>query len=226
MKLSGKVKSILEDNPFTPVYMAVVSALRDEISSCRIPAGTHLKEVETARAAEVSRTTIRRAFDVLILEGTVIRHYPQGVEVAGMVASSYKESAELRQMIDSFAGRMAAVRRSSADLKAMADSIEKLRGGTDIDEMTQADIAFHNAVYRAAGNSKIIEIVEKNGLEFTHAKYMSAKGVMPIRERIVSEHEQIYKAIKDRDSQKAFVSSLMHAGILFDPQLMGEAFPK
>ena len=224
--LAAKVARILDKDPFMPVYMAVVCALRDEISSCRIPAGTHLKEVETAKAAEVSRTTVRRAFDVLVLEGTVVRHYPQGIEVAGMVKSSYAEAAELRQMVDSFAGRLAAVRRSEKELKTMAEAIETLRKSEIIDDMTEADIAFHKAIYRAAGNSRIEEIAAKYDLDFTHAKYMSAKGVIPIRDRIVAEHDEIYQAIRNKDSQKAFVASLLHAGILFDPQLIGEAFPK
>ena len=223
--LENKVNNILDRDPFTPVYMAVVLALRDEISSCRIPAGTHLKEIETAKAAGVSRTTVRRAFDILILEGTVIRRYPQGVEVARMVASSYAETAELRQMVDSFAGRMAAVRRSDADLKAMEESIRALKEGNNIETLTQADISFHKAIYRAAGNKKVEEIVAKYDLDFTHAKYLSAQGVLPIRDRIVAEHTEIFKAIREQDSQKAFSKSLMHAGILFDPRLMSEAFP-
>ncbi len=223
--IAPQVNAMLREDPFLPVYMAVAKVIKSEIGSCRIPAGTHLKEVETAKDAGVSRTTVRRAFDILILEGLVIRHYPQGIEVGEMVPRTYAETAELRQMIDSFAGRMAAIRRTQADLDRMAEQVEALKRARTIDALTKADIAFHEAVYRAAGNRRVLEITEKYELDLTHAKYMSAEGVVPIRARIVAEHSQILRAIREQAPQKAFEASLRHAEILFDPLLMGSAFP-
>ncbi len=222
--LKGKVEKALKENPFQPVYKAVADAVRDEIASCRIPAGTHLREIETAKAAGVSRTTVRRAFDILLLEGSVIIRYPNGVEAAGMERTAYTESAELRQMLDSFAAKLAALRRNEDDLHKMRRAIKDLVAAEDIDGMTRADIAFHSAVYAASRNGKIEEIAKKNHLEFTHVKYMSAKGVVPIRERIVAEHSKIYEAIAAGDAQEASTQALLHAGILFDPQLTRDIF--
>ena len=222
--LQKKVEENLAKNPFLPVYHAVADAIRDEIASCHIPAGAHLREVETAKEAGVSRTTVRRAFDILLLEGTLIVRYPNGVEAAGMERTDYTESAELRQMLDSFAARLAALRRTDEELREMENAIADLAKAKNIDAMTRADISFHTAVYRASRNSRISTIAEKNHLEFTHAKYMSAKGVVPIRERIVAEHTQILEAIRSGDAQEAFTRALLHAGILFDPQLTRDIF--
>lgn len=224
--LSKAVQDQLDQNPFLPVYMAVVSVLYDEIRSCRLPAGTHLKENELAAACGVSRTTVRRAIDAMILEGRVIRHRPQGVEVAPMMAQDYSDTAELRQMLDSFSARLAALRRADQDLEAMQTAIVSLRTAHTTDELAAADIAFHDAIYRCTGNNMFRRIASNFNLDITHSKYLSVRAIVSIRSRIIEEHTQIFQAVADKNPDKAFQAALKHATILFDPLLLAEAFPQ
>lgn len=224
--LSKAVQAQLDQNPFLPVYMAVVSVVYDQIRSCRLPAGTHLKEKELADACGVSRTTVRRAIDAMILDGRVIRHRPQGVEVAPMMAKDYSDTAELRQMLDSFSARLAALRRTNQDLEAMQTAIVNLRVAHSTDELAGADIAFHNAIYRCTGNDMFRRIARNFNLDITHSKYLSVHAIVPIRGRVIEEHNAIFQAVADKNPDKAFQAALKHATILFDPLLIAEAFPK
>lgn len=72
-----------------------------------------LKEAQVAQQFGVSRTTVRRAFESLLAEDWLVHNGKQGVKVTPLSMKQYKEMIELRACLDSFAARMAAVRRSS-----------------------------------------------------------------------------------------------------------------
>lgn len=223
--LSQKVSQLLRDDPFLPVYTVVANVLHDEIGSCRILPGEHLREIDTAEKMGVSRTTVRRAFEVLELEGRVVRRQASGVEVAPMMEKKYREIAELRVMLDSHAARLAAIRRSESDLACMRACIVRLKCSADADSATHADIDFHQCIYRATGNESLLQIVQEFDLDITHLKYLSVQAVLTIRPRIIAEHAAICRAIQDQDPKRAFQTSVRHANILFDPILLAQAFP-
>jgi len=221
------MKSLLEEarkkNPLLPAHEAVADILRLQIATCVMRQGQHLKEIETAEKMGVSRSTVRRTFETLVLEGTV-RRTTYGVEVAPMLLRQYAEVAELRRMLDSFASNLAAQKRSNKDVEELHDWIERLMQANTVSPITEADVGFHNCIYRAAGNMYMLQISRLFGLDIMRSKYLSAEGVIPIRNRIVEEHTKIYEAIRQRDAAKAYSAAIKHAQILMEPYFLDNAY--
>ncbi len=89
----------------------VYAALRDEIVSWRIPAGTPLSEVELAERLGVSRTPLRAALTRLALEGLVDTSRGRTGVVTEMSADTVADLFELREALEVHAARLAAQRR-------------------------------------------------------------------------------------------------------------------
>ena len=213
-----------EQDPFKPIYMVVVEVIKNAISSCELKPGEHLKENDVAELLDVSRTTIRRAFDVLLLDGSLVHRGGMGLEVCPMIHRTYMEIVELRAMLDSYSAKLAAARRTKKDLQEMKRSIARLLEATDGEEIVRADIGFHYAIYKASGNPLFLRIYEEFNLSIVRARRMTMPSEDQLLERIAKEHMAIYESILNQKPQAAFDTALKHIGILYDPRMMSGAF--
>ena len=215
------IESELHRNPFLAVYSVVADFIRDEISCNHLHPGEHLKEIETAEKLGVSRSTVRKAFDLLVLEGVALRRRNGRVEISPMLRKSYREIVEIRCMLDANASRLAALRRTKEDLRKMKEFIDRLLED-NIDLKTEADLDFHKAIYIAAENSYILRIYDELGVELIRSRYLSAPGIKDpaMIKRVHEEHTRIYEAIFLQDSQLAALEAEQHAKILLEPLLI------
>lgn len=204
-----------DENPFLPAHEVVKEVLRDDICTCLIPPGERLKEAQVAQQFGVSRTTVRRAFESLLAEDWLVHSGKQGVKVTPLSMKQYKEMIELRACLDSFAARMAAVRRSS---KALAELQRHIRLSEDAGyfEHYRADVAFHRAIYYAAGNSYLTDIYEHISFDLSRVKsYITGGGLTQEDKRqIIAEHTAIFEAIKGGNGKEAFLLSQRHARMI------------
>lgn len=134
-------------------------------------------EIEIARTLNVSRTPVREAIKILDASGLVEIRRGAGTYVRrGMGASlaqlmlfqtylgeaSPRKLMEVRQVFERSCAELAAQRRDEADLDAMRRAIDRLRAladesdpGAHMDEILDADLAFHRSVYQAAHNELV-----------------------------------------------------------------------
>ena len=215
------IEARLRKNPFLPVYSVVADFIRDEISRNHLHSGEHLKEIDTAESLGVSRSTVRKAFDLLVLEGIALRRKNGRVEISPMLRRSYREIVEIRCMLDSYASRLAAFRRTDEDLRKMKEAIDRVLE-ENIDLKTEADLEFHKTIYMAARNSYILRIYDDLSVELIRSRYLSASGVKEpeMKQRVYEEHTRIYEAILMQDSRLAALEAEQHANILLEPRLI------
>ena len=215
------IEAQLHKNPFLPVYSVVADFIRDEISCNHLHPGERLKEIDTAESLGVSRSTVRKAFDLLVLEGIALRRKNGRVEISPMLRRSYREIVEIRCMLDSYASRLAALRRTNEDLRKMKEAIDRVLE-ENIDLKTEADLEFHKTIYMAARNSYILRIYDELSVELIRSRYLSASGVKEpgMRRRVYEEHTRIYEAILMQDSHLAALEAEQHAKILLEPLLI------
>lgn len=124
-------------------------------------------ERKLAEQISISRVTLREALSVLESEGyvSIRRGATGGAFVAGEDAlrrmAAYHFSAdpasamrvfEYRDTAEPLAARLAAVRRTMADLKRMDSAVEVLRKATTPGEIRQGEVGFHLSVAQASGN--------------------------------------------------------------------------
>ncbi|MEU4745674.1 GntR family transcriptional regulator, partial [Actinosynnema sp. NPDC023658] len=149
-----------------PLVEQAAERLRAQIVGGEWGVGTKLPgETALATALGVGRSTVREALRALAGAGLVQARQGAGVFVIATEAAEdwstrLKRSAiadvyEVRMMIEVEAVRLAAVRRTDADVVAIEAALEARRaaGGADDAEFVRADNALHSAVDAAAHNA-------------------------------------------------------------------------
>lgn len=128
-------------------------ALRAKIMSGALAQGALLSEADEASQLGMSRSPVREAIQVLAREGLVDVLPKRGTLVVRLSAKDARQSFELREAIETTAARLAAERRTPAQLEAMRRA---LGGEKDApaagDGRYERGATFHDGVVAAADN--------------------------------------------------------------------------
>ncbi|MCJ1888509.1 FadR family transcriptional regulator [Pseudomonas sp. LA21] len=160
--------------------------IRARIDDGSWPLGQRLPpEPELAESLGISRNTVREAVRVLtfsgVLEvrqgdGTYVRACANPLDTMLVLArSSVEQALEARGIIEVEASRLAAERRTEADILALREALEAsaLRHGGALDDYIAHDLVFHQRVVDSAHNPVLSELyryfsqVIRAGLERT-----------------------------------------------------------
>lgn len=147
-------------------------ALRARIANGDWPVGGRIPpEAELSRQLGVSRNTLREAVRCLahagMLEvrqgdGTYVRAAADGSETLRRIArASLRDRIEVRCALEEVAARLAAGRRSQADLTALTqarEACQRLQNRRPLEDYVTSDFAFHHRIVTAAGNPALEEL--------------------------------------------------------------------
>ncbi|PZF81356.1 FadR/GntR family transcriptional regulator [Jiangella anatolica] len=163
---------------FRGIHGAVVAHLGELIVRGDVEPGEPLDPVRLEADLGVSRTVVREALRVLaakglvdarpkrgtivrpreewaLLDADVLRWRAQAPADAGFLA----DLAEVRGIVEPDAARLAAARRTDADLAAMRAALDVMAGEeTSVDAVVEADLAFHRALLDAAHNALLRQL--------------------------------------------------------------------
>jgi len=196
----------------------VLDYIKSKIADGTLKEGGRLPaEVELAREIGVSRTPVREAVKVLAAAGVLDVRHGHGTYIADgpqaslaqlllfqthMQDTTPQKLMEVRLVFERSCAELAAQRRTSEDLSAMRECIRRLRELTeaavgDLDAITEADLAFHRAVYQATHNELVASIAN-------FVLNMVAGWVRKSHENgdwssSVQLHEKMYTMIESRD---------------------------
>src|SRR6202046_4827554 len=149
-----------------------VTQLRDQVLSGQWAVGARLPaETELAQQLEVGRSTVREAVRVLVhaalLEtrqgsGTYVRSLTPGSDFqARLRRAAVLEAYEVREALEVQAARLAASRRTDADIGGLRACLaERDRARGEDARFVEADLAFHRAVVAAAHNPLLAEMFD------------------------------------------------------------------
>jgi len=140
------------------------AALRELLVSGRLAPGDRLSLRSMAEALGVSMMPVREAVSRLVADGALEVAPNRAVRVPLMSAGQLRELAVVRIAIEGFATEQAALRRSEADLEAIAAAeaafrAESLSLRPDLARAVQLNKDFHFTVYRAAALPSLVEII-------------------------------------------------------------------
>ncbi|MDO4804825.1 MAG: GntR family transcriptional regulator [Lachnospiraceae bacterium] len=196
-----------EINEFMPLRVVVFLTLRSSILKGELLPGERLMEIQLANKLGVSRTPVREAIRMLEQEGLVVMKPRRGAEVAKITVQELDDVLEVRKGLEILAIQKACERVTPEDLEAMeaaAGEFEKLVNteGSDLALLAEADVAFHDAIYKATRNKRIIQILAnlREQMYRFRIEYLKSSG---IRQTLVEEHQEIMQAVRNRDVEKA-----------------------
>ena len=204
----------MTDNLQLPLRDVVFNTLREAILKGDLKPGERLMELQLADKLGVSRTPIREAIRMLELEGLAVTVPRKGAEVAKMTQKDMEDVLQIRKALEELAVQLACDKLTDAHLKklkAAADTFQEATKKHDITAAALADVAFHDVIYSATDNPKLINMLN-NLREHNYryrVEYLKDEMAYPA---LIQEHQDIYDGLSRRD--KAFVVEAMERHVV------------
>jgi DNA-binding GntR family transcriptional regulator len=179
----------------------VYRTLGDAISDGSLAPGQRLTQEDIAQQLAVSRQPVLQALRLLKRDGFVQDAPGRGLLVAPLDSEWTRNVYQVRGALDALAARLAAERRYRIDPALLRQGREATRGD-DVMAMIDADLAFHVALYAAAGNPLIEQSAH---LHWRHLRRVMGAVLRDMRQReaVWDEHQAIADAIAAGDGATA-----------------------
>ncbi len=181
--------------------------IKDSILDGTLRPGTRLSDRYLSEEMGVSTTTVKRALNMLSIEGLVEIRPRKGTFVIESYSERMEENTVIRAAMDGVIARLAAEKAKAKDLEAMRIQLEYMKKcaseGTRRDRI-EANAVFHEMVRDIADNPHIMRLI---GMMHTFDVQLRINAQSSQEEslRAWKEHEDIYMAIKNREGEKAEV---------------------
>lgn len=199
-------------NEYLPLRDVVYNTLRQAILRGELKPGERLMEIQLANKLGVSRTPVREAIRKLELDGLVLMIPRKGAEVADISEKSLKDVLEVRKALEELAVQLTCEKISKvqiAELKQAAEEFKKILRSNDITQIAEADVRFHDVIYMATDNQKLIQLLNnlREQMYRYRVEYLKRPGVYP---QLIQEHEEIIRQIEKREKERAAEITCRH----------------
>ncbi|HDR16130.1 MAG TPA: FadR family transcriptional regulator [Desulfobacteraceae bacterium] len=214
-------------SPFAPpknrVFDEIIQHFKDAIAKGNLKSGDRLlSERDLSSRLGVSRGSLREALKTLSMFGVISSEPGRGAYVMSPGFKSLSSFFELmltlkpavsenilevRMILECEAVRIATVRATPEEIAHIKNILDKMPlslNGPDFG--AESDFEFHNAIVRATHNDILIFIYEAiEGLlkRSHHERRTSLFKIEGIRTELVKYHLEVYKAIAERNAEKA-----------------------
>ena len=168
-----------------PLRDVVFRTLRRQILMGELKPGERLMEVKLTKKLGVSRTPVREAIHI--------------------TEEDLQDVLEVRCALEELAVELACARRSEEDMfnikKSARAFIEATKSG-NISEMAEKDVEFHNHIFSATGNKRLIQLVGNlsERMYRYRIEYLKNKGVY---EGLIKEHNDIIRYLEENAPSEA-----------------------
>ena len=202
----------------------LAAALGGEIIAGVYPPGSRLpSEASLLDRFKVSRPTLREAFRVLAAKGLIVSRQKVGTSVrpksdwnmldpdflAWHLRTALNEDFvndlfQLRQMVEPQAAYLAALSRDPAALERISAAytdMEASQGATD--DVTAADLRFHQAILDATGNPFIGALGGLIDTALVGTFELGWRAAASIRDDRLHQHRAVLKAISEGQAEEA-----------------------
>ena len=168
-------------NEYLPLRDVVFNTLRQAILRGELKPGERLMEIQLANKLGVSRTPIREAIRKLELEGLVLM-IPE--ELAVQLACEKITAEEIEEM------------------KKAAEEFRMILKNKDITEIAEADVRFHDIIYMATDNQKLILLLNnlREQMYRYRVEYLKREEAHP---QLIAEHAAIIEYISKGEKKAA-----------------------
>ena len=199
-------------NEYLPLRDVVFNTLRQAILRGELKPGERLMEIQLANKLGVSRTPIREAIRKLELEGLVLMIPRKGAEVAEITEKNMRDVLEVRKALEELAVQLACEKITDEEIEEMKKAAEEFKmilKSRDITEIAEADVRFHDIIYMATDNQKLIHLLNKLREQMYRYRVEYLKNP-DVHEQLIQEHEEIVYHIKRREKVEATAVTCQH----------------
>lgn len=192
-------------NEYLPLRDVVFNTLRQAILRGELKPGERLMEIQLANKLGVSRTPIREAIRKLELEGLVLMIPRKGAEVADITEKSLRDVLEVRKALEELAVQLTCdkiTKEQIRELEQAAEQFKKTLKSNDITEIAEADVRFHDIIYLATDNQKLILLLNNLREQMYRYRIEYLKRADKYSQ-LLAEHEEIIRHIEKKQKKEA-----------------------
>ena len=188
-----------------PLRDVVFRTLRRQILMGELKPGERLMEVKLTKKLGVSRTPVREAIHMLEIEGLAKVVPRKGASVSDITEEDLQDVLEVRCALEELAVELACARRSEEDIVSIKRAARAFMEATkteNISEMAEMDVEFHNHIFSATGNKRLIQLVGNlsERMYRYRIEYLKNKAVY---EGLIREHNDIIRYIESNAPSEA-----------------------
>jgi DNA-binding GntR family transcriptional regulator len=188
----------------------VYKKIREDILCIKLRPGEPLDEVGLARRFKLSRSPVREALIRLAAEGLVTLLPNRSALVAPLQFETLPRYLEALDLMQRITTRMAAVRRTEAELaaiRAAQTAFERACARVSIVEMIETDRDYHLAIAAAARNPYFTAFYARlldEGMRMLHINFKFRAETQELKPDLMfAEHTAITEAIAQQDATLA-----------------------
>jgi DNA-binding GntR family transcriptional regulator len=164
-----------------------------------------LDERRLAQDFGISRTPVREALAQLEREGFVRTVPRRGIYVVRKTKREVVELITVWAALESMAARLITRNASAAEIAGLRRMFAIFEDGTlhaKLDEYSEVNIEFHQAIIRLSGNQVLIDFAENL---FTHMRMIRRKTIVEKdrADRSIRDHLNIIEALEARETDRA-----------------------
>jgi DNA-binding GntR family transcriptional regulator len=182
-------------------------AIRDQLITLDIQPGEPIDDDQLAKSLGVGRTPVREALKRLEADRLVVSYPRRGTFATGMDIADLAHISEIRVQLEPLAARRAAERAprtTRTELGELASRVEALDiVQTDRTEVMRWDVSVHRAIYRAANNPHLEDVLIRYDNLATRIHCMFLDRLSTVDMHIVAEHVALLRAIAAGEADRA-----------------------
>ncbi len=191
---------------------SIYNVVREKIIHLEYSPGELLNEVDLAEEFNMSRTPIRKVFQ-LLQNDKLINLIPRlGAQVAPIDFRQMKHVFEVTRELEPFATKLAVERISNKEIEELEEIVDRINGYTidkDYQNAINDDERFHNIIFTSCGNPWLEDIL--TSLHFqTERLWHYCEQYFDDMSLFSDTLEKVLEGIKEKDAEKAAKYSRLH----------------
>jgi DNA-binding GntR family transcriptional regulator len=196
----------------------LASAIADGILDGSLKPGIRLDEISLAQQHGVSRTPVREALRQLATSGLIDMRPRKGAVVSKATPEQVENLFVAMAEMEATCARLAAMSMTPIErrrLQARHEAMMALAAAGDPDAYSNANVAFHSAIYAGAHNAPIAEFalgLRRRVGPFRRAQFQVEGRLL----RSTQEHDAVVRAILSGDAAGAHAAMLHHVSLVED----------
>ena len=204
-----------------------IAKIREMIVSGRWRPGDRLpREADLALQLGLSRSSLREAVRALALVRVLEVRQGDGTYVSSLEPDLLLETTsfvthllqdhtvlelfEVRRLLEPAAAALAAVRMDVESRLLLQAELDRMRAAGGVEELVDADMAFHSVIAGAAGNTVLSSLLDGLAARTMRARLWRGRADDLALAETLAEHVRIYEAIMSRDPELSRALAAAH----------------
>ncbi|PYG31076.1 GntR family transcriptional regulator [Pelagimonas varians] len=180
---------------------SIYGQVREMAANFEFKPEERINESALSKALGASRTPLREALNRLVAEGLLYAQDGKGFFCRSLSPEKILHLYELREAIETHAGRLAVARASDDELRELRDYLKSSQNeyvpGTPPHRLAEMDEGFHMRVVGLAHNPELVRALQNIYVQIRYVRLIAIRNKLDLTH---TAHSGILEALMDRNA--------------------------